>query len=243
MTTATDTVLYIVHKENWTDSRIADLLSAAGFAIDFRCHAAGDPLPEAPTDYRGVVLGGGAHSVYETERYPYMARELAFTRRVVEAGLPFLGICMGSQILAGAFGGETAGRPDGFSEFGFYPIEATEAGRDIFDGLTHVYQAHYESVVRLPEEAELLARGERFATQAFRIGEAAIGVQFHPDARLDDVPVWCRESPESLKRPGAQPEAEQRHLAPRHEDAIQDWSERLVDGLFGAAETPMLARA
>ena len=237
------TVLYVIHKKHWNQTRIAEVLCAAGFAVEFRCHAAGDPLPDELSGYSGVVLGGGMHSVYEAHKWPYLARELKWTRRLVEQDMPFLGICLGSQVLAGAFGGEMAPRADGLSEYGFYPIQPTPAGRPLFDGLSHVYQAHYESCAVLPAEAELLATGEHFRSQAFRIGERALGVQFHPDARLGDISTWCREGAENLKRPGAQSMEKQLELAPRYEAAIQSWTERAVAQLFGTAEGVEPARA
>ena len=223
------TVLYVIHLEHWTDSRIVDVLRDNGYQVELRCHAAGDPLPEDASGYRGVVLAGGIHSVGAADQWPYLTREIAWTRRVVEAGTPFLGMCLGSQILAHAFGGQVAARPDGRCEFGFYPITPTPAGRPLFDGLTHVYQSHHESCVVPPDSAELLASSISFATQAFRIGDSAFGVQFHPDAKLNKIADWVRDDQDNLTRPGAQSEAEQLRLAPLYEAEIQSWTERFID--------------
>jgi GMP synthase (glutamine-hydrolysing) len=229
MSEADNRVLYIVHNPAWTDTRVADVLRAAGLEVEFRCHAAGDPLPDSASGYRGVVLGGGPHSVYQTGEYPYLAREIDWTRRTVEQGTPTFGICAGAQIMAAAFGGEVAGRADGLAEFGFYPLEVTPAGSAVFGGLRQVFQTHYEGCTRLPPGAERLAGSAHFANQAFRLGERAVGVQFHPDARLDMIPRWYAENSASYRsRPGAQDLEQQLRLGPQCEAAIQAWLEGFV---------------
>ncbi|MGF1609814.1 MAG: type 1 glutamine amidotransferase [Kiloniellales bacterium] len=229
MSEADSRVLYIVHKRGWTDSRVADVLRAGGLEVEFRCHAAGDPLPPDGAGYRGVVIGGGPHSVYKTGEYPYLARELDWTRRIVEQGTPTFGICLGAQIMAYAFGGEVAGRADGLAEFGFYPLEVTPAGKSVFGELRHVFQSHYESCTRLPADAERLAGSEHFANQAFSLGERAVGVQFHPDARLDMIPKWYAENGGGYDgRLGVQGLEQQLRLGPQCEAAIQTWLEGFI---------------
>ena len=221
-------VLYIVHNVTWTDNRVADVLRDAGTTIEFRCHAAGDPLPEDGSGYRGVVIGGGPHSVYRSGEFPYMARELDWTRRILEQGTPTFGICVGAQIMAYSLGGEVAGRADGYAEFGFYPIEVTPAGEEVFGDLRQVFQTHYESCTKLPPGGERLAGNAEFTNQAFRLGPRAIGVQFHPDARLDMIPQWYAHNSGYHGRPGAQELEEQLRLAPQYEAPIQSWLEGFV---------------
>ena len=87
----------------------------------------------------------------------------------------------------------------------------------------------------LPPDAVLLAKGENFPVQAFRVGENAYGVQFHPDARLE------RMTPEEIAKDsligtnGAQGVDEQVRLAHLHEAAIQRWTEEFVDHWVGPA--------
>jgi GMP synthase (glutamine-hydrolysing) len=240
MKPSSNLVLYVIHKREWDDTRIADALAAAGYEVTFCCPAEGDGLPASAADFAGVVLGGGLHSVNEAHRRPYLAEEIAWTWRSVDAGVPVFGICLGSQILAAAFGGRCAASPDGRVEYGFYPIRPTRAGRPWLGGLGHVFQSHYESVVELPHEAALLATGEHFRVQAFAIGPRAIGVQFHPDARLDMMAAWCDECAGHLERPGAQTKAEQLRLAARHEVSIQGWLERFVARWLNCGEDRQL---
>ncbi len=222
----------IIHYPEWNESRLTDVLCARGHTVEYRCHRFGDKLP-AVDEFDGVVIGGGDVSVWEAETEPFMAREIAFARDVVDSGRPYFGICLGAQILAAAFGATSGGRPDGAAEFGFFPIEATAAGEDLFRGLDRVYQVHWEAVTELPEGATHLASSDRFENQAFSIGDNAIGVQFHPDARADMIEHWWHDNESIKARPGVQPLAEQLADAERFEEQRAAWLERVVDRWLG----------
>jgi len=229
-------ILYLIHHPDWTDCRVADVLRNRGYRVDFLCHPAGEPLPADPRDYAAVMAGGSEEGhAGRPELHDWVACEIDFIRSAVEHGVPFLGICMGSQLLAAAFGGAIMARPDGYTEHGFYPIEATAAGEDLFAGASYFYQAHFEGVHALPEGAVLLARGVQFPVQAYRIGETAYGLQFHPDCKLSRVTVEKLARDSYRERFGAQPAHEQLRLAPIHEPAIQAWTERFVDLWVGPA--------
>ncbi len=120
---------------------------------------------------------------WDEERLPYLGRQRAFLREAVEEGVPVLGICLGGQLLARALGAEV--RPAERLEAGWLEIEATpEAAGDAL--LAHlrapvgVYQWHTD-VFDLPDGAVRLARSEQSENQAFRYGERAWGLQFHPE--------------------------------------------------------------
>ena len=231
----TSRVLYVIHHPAWTDCRVADTLRTRGYTIDHVCPAFGDDLP-ALDGYAAVMVGGSEEGhVAEPDDPPWVDREIAFVRDVLARDIPYLGICMGCQILAGACGGDVGGRADGLCEFGFFQVVPTAEGASLFRASRCFYQAHYEGVVTLPPDAVLLATGENFPVQAFRIGENAYGVQFHPDARLE------RMTPEEIAKDslagtnGAQDVDEQVRLAHLHEAAIQRWTEEFVDRWIGPA--------
>ncbi len=95
-------------------------------------------------------------------------------------------------------------------------------------GPLHVYQWHKEGF-DLPQGATLLARGEVFENQAFRLGEAAYAIQFHPEVTSNIMADWMRDSGASLSAPGASPKAQQLEDAKRHNGAIDVWLDRFLD--------------
>ncbi len=220
-------VLSIIHDPAWTESRIVDLVAEAGHDVHHCCHAAGDPLP-AVGEHDAVVVNGGPVSVWRADDEPFMRREIDFVRDVVAADIPLVGFCLGSQILAAAHGVTSAPRPDGEVEYGFHPIRPTEAGRDLFVGLDHVFQVHEEATVAVPDGGELLATSDRFEVQAFRLGHA-YGIQFHADARQRDIPFWWDDNHARYGgRPGAQTLSEQIDGAAQHEAAIDRWTRHFL---------------
>ncbi|MCB0993331.1 MAG: gamma-glutamyl-gamma-aminobutyrate hydrolase family protein, partial [Acidimicrobiales bacterium] len=157
------------------------------------------------------------------------ADEIALARRCVERHVPYLGVCLGAQILAAAFGSSTRERPDEACEFGYYPLDVVPAGAELFDGVEAVYQAHSEGIDLLPADAVLLARTELFEAQAFSIGSTALGVQFHPDARGRDIARWWSDNRHLDGRPHAHDLERQLADAERFEESMSTMSKNLVD--------------
>ena len=220
-------VLSIIHNPAWTESRIVDLLTEAGHEVEHCCPAVGDDLPPVGA-HDAVVVNGGSVSVWEADDHPFMRREIDFVREVVEAEVPFTGFCLGSQILAAAFGVTSAARPDRKVEYGFWPIEPTGAGRELFDGLDHAFQVHEEASVAVPDGGVLLASSDVFEVQAYRFRHA-YGLQFHLDARQHDIPSWWDDNVARYAgRRGAQPLDEQIADADRYEAAIDRFARRFL---------------
>ncbi len=139
---------------------------------------AGEPVPDECDAL--VVLGGGM-GAYEQDRLPHLRDEIRLLRRCVEQGRPVLGICLGSQLLAAALGGQVAPAPA--KEIGFYRVRLTpQASEDrLFGSAPESFVAfHWHGdAFTLPRGAVPLASSTLTPLQAFRFGESAWGIQFH----------------------------------------------------------------
>jgi GMP synthase (glutamine-hydrolysing) len=154
-------------------------------------------LPD-PHEAAGVVVLGGVMNVDQTDAHPFLLPERDFLRSAVAADIPLLGICLGGQLLARSLGARvTRAR---LPETGFFPLHPTEAASTdpLFSCFRHgdrMFQWH-EDAFELPAGAGLLLTGDGLTNQAFRAGERAWGVQFHPEVTPQLLEAWLDATPE-----------------------------------------------
>lgn len=214
--------------------RVGAELEARGFALDICRPCIGHPLPEALDEHAGVVIFGGPMSANDCGSLDFIRCELEWMPTVLASGTPFLGICLGAQLLTRAIGGRVLPHPEGRGEMGYYPVFPTPAAGPLFPAPMHVYQWHSEGC-EPPRDATVLAEGGDFPVQAFRWGSRAYGIQFHPEVTLEMMQRWTTKGAHRLVTPGAQPAEE--HLAghARHDAALGGWLNRFLDHWVGHA--------
>ena len=154
----------------------------------------GASVPATPDGFDAVVLLGGGFLPDDDRHAPWLAAERELARRAVTGGVPLLGICLGAQVLAVAAGGVVRG-DHGRPERGSCSVSLrSEAeGDPLFAGLPDEFrmiQNHRDQITELPPGAVRLAESEACPIQAFRVGERAWGVQFHPEAGADRLDRW-----------------------------------------------------
>lgn len=226
MVVMSNKVLVIGHRPGPRPGRLGSKLGARGWHLDLRCPLAGDPLPGELHHHGAIVVLGGPMSA--NDDLPSIRAELQLIERALADGLPFLGICLGAQLLARALGAKVAPHPDGHAEIGYYPVRATAVGGELFAMGHHVYQWHMEGFEQ-PAGTELLATGEVFPNQAIRFADHAYGIQFHPEVTPEIMEAWLEDSPERLSLPGAQCARSQREHQRIHHQPLGLWLDRFLD--------------
>jgi GMP synthase (glutamine-hydrolysing) len=196
-------VLIVLHQETSSPGRVGNALWALGHGLDIRRPRFGDPLPETLDGHAGAVIFGGPMSANDAD--DFVRQEIDWIAVPLREQRPFLGICLGAQMLAMKLGARVAPHPEGRAQIGYYPIRPTAAGLKVCPGWPgHVYHWHREGF-ELPVGAELLAEGSDFPVEAFRFDQS-FGFQFHPDvtyasdASLDHART---RAPRLAGRPGA----------------------------------------
>lgn len=172
------------------------LLLGAGHPFATVAPYLGEPFPE-PDTLSGIIVLGGEMGVHDTAEHPYLVGVLSFIGRALDAGTPLLGICLGGQLLAHAAGG-TVSSPSPHGEHGVCGVELNAQGmRDpLFRGVGNpfvTFQLHNDSFA-VPPGATLLAVSPACPAQAFRLGNAVYGLQFHPEVDRPIVSAWDRFS-------------------------------------------------
>jgi GMP synthase-like glutamine amidotransferase len=188
-------VLVVLNSPSSSMGRLEQLLPEAG--LDPRLTPAAE-LPESLDGFAGIVLLGGGFMPDDDAHHPFLARERWLTTEALESGVPLLGLCLGGQLLAQVTGGDVTAQ-SGETERGMCPLTVLPAAADdpvfgdlpgVPDGRLWMIENHEDSVTTLPPSATLLVSSGACPVQAFRVGEVAWGLQFHPEARPERVATW-----------------------------------------------------
>ncbi|HJX08094.1 MAG TPA: type 1 glutamine amidotransferase [Actinomycetota bacterium] len=160
----------------------------------------GEPAPPLD-DVSGVVIFGSSYNIDHASEQPFIDRLRGVTLDALDRGTPFLGICFGAQILAWSLGAEIHKAP--VREIGYVPLRPLAAAADD-QVLSHyadgdpVFQWHMDTF-DLPADAELLARGDDVAAQAYRVGDRTWATQFHLEIDRAEIDLWIDEAGPSLE--------------------------------------------
>ena len=209
-------VLTVIEPEAFAPlGRLGEWLFASGARLTMVRPWQGDPVPDLTEIGDGLVVLGGAMSAHDDDAHPWLADLRHLLRRVVEERVPALTVCLGAQVAAEALGGATAVPSPHGPEGGIVELELTEAaGEDPFlapviaaavrtavrTGVrTHdgtrlpVIVSHDDGVVRLPEQATLLASSVGAPVQAWRAGRL-LALQHHPESTPARIEYWRARS-------------------------------------------------
>ena len=231
-------VLLVTHVTAIDAGAVPDLLAGLGRRSRIIRANKGEPFPEDVETLGGVVSFGGPQSAND-DHVDYVRAELDWMPRVMAAGVPLLGICLGSQMVARTLGATVGPDPNGLYEFGYYPIEPLDgAAEDLaLDATLNVAHRHGEAFT-MPAGARRLARRDVFENQAFRYGATTWALQFHPEVNDAVLARWVGGDPpaEDLRRTGAQTPAEQRANHTRYYATVHEWLGQFLALWLASAE-------
>lgn len=123
-------VLYVLHQKTSVAGDVGNKFKNRGFSADIVRPPLGDFLPSDLTPYSAIVIFGGPMSVNDDEQF--IRDEINWMKKVIDSNIPFLGICLGAQILAKYLGCDVVKNKNDLAEIGFYEIEPVGEGGDIF---------------------------------------------------------------------------------------------------------------
>lgn len=199
-------VLIILHQAHSNPGHVGQWFANNGHPLDIRRHFDGDPLPATLAQHCGAVIFGGPQSANDT--HAFLRREIDWIGVPLKEQKPFLGICLGAQMLAHHLGAKVDHCRHGTVEIGYHPVRPTVAGRHLGPLPERVYQWHREGF-DIPKGATLLATSDgAYPNQAFAVGNTAFGVQFHPEITFAQVNRWSGNNPPRLLMRGARPRHE-----------------------------------
>jgi GMP synthase-like glutamine amidotransferase len=189
------TILSIQNIEFETLGSLEELIQSDGYVIE-NIEAQTEAMPQNTGDYTAIIILGGPMSVYDN--LGYIVKEQELIRDAIKNKVPVLGICLGSQLIAQATGGNVY--KGSKKEIGWYNVTLNHNGqndlfKDIKSKTMRVFQWHGDTY-DLPSTATIMASSELYP-QAFRIG-TAVGIQFHLEVNYEMIKRWTHEYRQEL---------------------------------------------
>ena len=188
-------VLIVKHVEQEGPGMLGKFLEDAGWRLVIVELGCGEALPNRLDNFAAAIVLGGPMNVYEEEAYPFLKHEDLLIKEMLREEVPFLGICLGAQLLAKACGARVMKAAE--KEVGWYAVDLTKQARQdrlfkrVESPLT-VFQWH-EDTFDVPDGGVLLGTSALVRNQAFRMGSCAYGLQFHVEVSLDMVETWMKD--------------------------------------------------
>jgi len=224
--------LHIVNEPSGPGGLFLPALENRGFVID-SIDTAQDPLPETLASYDAVISCGGTANTHETDIYTWIDPQIDLLRGALRDQVPVIGLCLGAQLLTKAAGGNVYRCEP--SEVGWVEVQTNAAASadpvlaDVPDSFMAMQWHRY--ACELPAGAVELGRNDT-CLQAFRLGEAAWGTQFHIEVTRDILLAWARWGGDDLAAAGYTQERYmeelEAHLS-RHEEIGRGMADRFAE--------------
>lgn len=189
-------ILVIKHVAYEGPGTVETFFKTKGFQLRTVDFSKGEVLPGDLSGIEAVISMGGPMNVYEEAKYPFLKEEDAFIKKVLREEVPFLGICLGAQLLAKAAGAKVTRAPK--KEIGWFKISLTNDGKkDLFlkglDRELTVFQWHGDTF-SIPPNGKNIAESVDCKNQALKVGRCAYGLQFHIEVTKEIIADWVNRN-------------------------------------------------
>ena len=222
--------LLIVHQKKSDPGEIGQKLKTRGYQLDIRRPVLGEKLPDSMENHDLAVIFGGPMSINDMN-HQFIKKEIYWIELALKSNKPFLGICLGAQMLAKNLGGTVRNNNDNTYEIGFFDIIPTQYGSKMFENQKTFFQWHNEGF-NVPQDCFILAEGKKFHQQAFKY-KNTYGLQFHPEVNIKLHFLWLYHTllsaPHKLNNKGAQSIARQLTQRIKHNHKIKLWLDDFLD--------------
>lgn len=222
-------VLYVLHQKTSVAGDVGNKFRERGYSEEIVRPPLGEKLPTDLSKYSAIVIFGGPMSVNDDDQF--IKDEIKWMKKVIQSKIPFLGICLGAQILAKYLGCDVVKNENDLAEIGFYEIKPVGEGDHIFRNQNIFYQFHTEGF-EVPQGCDLLAIGDVFKNQAFRY-ENCYALQFHPEVNLFVHLRWLFliliKKPKVLFLNGSQNLFYQLYLRFKYNKSVSIWLDSFLD--------------
>ena len=216
-------ILVLLHQAHSTTGRVGRLLRSFGYTLDIRYPLSGDDLPHSLDRHAGVVVFGGPMSANDSDAQ--LRREIDWLETPLRQKTPFLGLCLGAQMMAQQMGARVYRPPSQRGELGYRRIRPAAAADGICDVRfpRFVYHWHFDGF-DIPAGASRLAEGDGdFPNQAFMYERNVVGLQFHPEVTYQMMCRWTTRGAARLSQNGAPPRQEHLDGWFQYDGAVDIW--------------------
>ncbi len=216
-------ILVLLHQAHSTTGRVGKILRSFGYRLDIRYPLSGDDLPHVLDRYAGVVVFGGPMSANDSDAL--LRREIDWLATPLRQQRPFLGLCLGAQMMARQMGARVYRPASQRGEVGYRRIRPVPAAHGICGVRfpSFVYHWHFDGF-DIPSGACRLAEGDGdFPNQAFISDGNVVGLQFHPEVTYQMMCRWTTRGAARLSQNGASPRQEHLDGWFQHDGAVDMW--------------------
>ena len=220
-------ILIVLHQEHSSPGKLGQMLTAKGFQLDIRKPRFGDPLPETMDEHAGAVIFGGPMSANDPD--DFVSAETDWIGVTLKEGAPFLGVCLGAQMLVKHLGG-TVTRPLRRLRRDRLLPTLTRPRRAASSASGRTWSISGTARASISRPARRCSRAATFSrTRLFRSNGTAFGIQFHSELTYAMACRWTVRGAERFTLPKAQSRAE--HMAGwfRYDPPIRAWLWNFLD--------------